>query len=131
MTPTTFDPIVPGRSDMVTLVAEARGELIGFCQLRVPRASPCVQARQPSEIYRLYVRREWHGARVGQALMQRALETARDLDCDVVWLGVWQRNPKAIAFYQRMGFSIVGEQVFPLGEDPQRDHVMQIGVAAA
>jgi ribosomal protein S18 acetylase RimI-like enzyme len=43
---------------------------------------------------------------------------------DVVWLGVWEHNPKAIAFYKKLGFGEVGEQVFPLGSDAQRDIVM-------
>jgi ribosomal protein S18 acetylase RimI-like enzyme len=42
----------------------------------------------------------------------------------VVWLGVWERNPKAIAFYKKFGFREVGAHVFPLGSDPQRDVVM-------
>lgn len=114
------------RSGMVTWLAVAQGKLIGFCQLNVLRANPSVQAQRPIEIYRLYVRREWHGARVGRALVQRAIETARELGCDAVWLGVWERNPKAVAFYERMGFVDVGEQIFQLGDDAQRDHVMQL-----
>jgi ribosomal protein S18 acetylase RimI-like enzyme len=43
---------------------------------------------------------------------------------DVVWLGVWERNPRAIAFYRKFGFREVGTHVFPLGNDPQRDIVM-------
>lgn len=43
---------------------------------------------------------------------------------DVVWLGVWERNPRAIAFYRRSGFVEVGEHVFQLGSDPQRDVIM-------
>jgi RimJ/RimL family protein N-acetyltransferase len=42
----------------------------------------------------------------------------------VVWLGVWERNPRAIAFYKKFGFLEVGVHVFPLGFDPQRDIVM-------
>lgn len=116
---------------MITWLAEAGGELIGFCQLNVLRANACVPARRPLEIYRLYVRRDWHGARAGRALIERAAQTARELGCDVVWLGVWEHNPNAVAFYRRMGFVEVGEQIFQLGEDAQRDHVMQLRIDTA
>ena len=42
----------------------------------------------------------------------------------MLWLGVWQENPRAIAFYQRSGFNIVAEQTFMLGSDRQMDFVM-------
>jgi ribosomal protein S18 acetylase RimI-like enzyme len=42
----------------------------------------------------------------------------------VAWLGVWEHNPRAITFYGKLGFVACGEQVFPLGNDPQRDIVM-------
>jgi ribosomal protein S18 acetylase RimI-like enzyme len=43
---------------------------------------------------------------------------------DVVWLGVWERNPRAIAFYRKFEFREAGEHVFPVGNDPQRDIVL-------
>ena len=50
--------------------------------------------------------------------------------CDVVWLGVWERNPRAISFYRKVGFAEVGEHVFQLGSDPQRDVVMALTLDA-
>lgn len=110
--------------DRVTLVCESGGTLIGFAQLRWGRAPGCVVASAPGEIQRLYVAREHHGRGVAQALMRACLAEMRSRGSDVVWLGVWERNPRAIAFYRKFGFAEVGEQVFPLGEDPQRDIVM-------
>lgn len=114
---------------MVTLLAESAGELIGLCQLHPLRHSPCVAAARPLEIYRLYVRGDWHGARVGHRLMEAARREAVDRGCDVIWLGVWEHNPRAIAFYRRQGFTVVGEQPFQLGTDTQRDLVMRVGLA--
>jgi ribosomal protein S18 acetylase RimI-like enzyme len=48
---------------------------------------------------------------------------------DVAWLGVWERNPRAISFYRKFGFAEVGEHVFSLGNDPQRDIVMARKIA--
>lgn len=109
---------------MATLVAEAAGALVGFGQLRAGHVPACVQGARPREVQRLYVERGWHGRGVAQALMDALLAQARTQGGDVAWLGVWERNPRAIAFYRKMGFGPVGEHVFTVGSDPQRDLVL-------
>jgi ribosomal protein S18 acetylase RimI-like enzyme len=56
--------------------------------------------------------------------MAACLEELKARGSDVAWLGVWERNPRAIAFYRKMGFAECGEHVFTLGHEPQRDVVM-------
>jgi len=56
--------------------------------------------------------------------MEKAVSTARDLGCSTLQLGVWQRNARAIAFYEREGFRITGETTFLVGSDPQSDWIM-------
>jgi ribosomal protein S18 acetylase RimI-like enzyme len=72
----------------------------------------------------LYVSKEWHGKGVAQDLMAASIVMAEESNADHVWLGVWERNPRAIAFYRKLGFSEVGDHVFVLGADPQRDIIM-------
>ena len=67
---------------------------------------------------------DWHGKGLAQALMDACIGELRRQNADAVWLGVWEHNPRAIAFYRKCGFTEVGEHVFVLGEDPQRDVVM-------
>jgi ribosomal protein S18 acetylase RimI-like enzyme len=107
-----------------TLVAEHGGALVGFAQLRWGPSPASLGARQPAEIQRLYVAREWHGRGVAQELMAAAIGLAEARGADQVWLGVWERNPRALAFYRKCGFAEVGAQTFLLGTDPQRDIVM-------
>jgi len=116
-------------SDMVTLVCESHGKLVGFAQLRWGGAPNCVVADAPGEVQRLYVAREFHGMGIARDLMRACIDEMRDRQSDVVWLGVWEHNPRAIAFYRKLGFVEVGEHVFPLGSDPQRDFVMARPVA--
>lgn len=111
-------------ADMLTLLSEDDGRLVGFAQLRWGRAPECVAAKAPGEIQRMYVDRDWHGKGVAQGLMQACLGEMQARSTDVVWLGVWERNPRAIAFYRKFGFAAVGDHVFLLGADPQRDIVM-------
>ena len=70
----------------------------------------------------------WHGRGVAQRLMQHVREAARALGARDVWLSVWERNPRAIAFYAKCGFRDVGSKDFFVGQDRQRDHVMVMHV---
>lgn len=108
----------------LTLVSEHDGALVGFAQLRWGAAPACVVAERPVEIQRLYVDGAWHGRGIAQALMTACFDAMARRASDVAWLGVWERNGRAIAFYRRTGFADVGDHVFRLGTDPQRDVVM-------
>lgn len=110
------------------LIAELGGDAVGYVRLITGLAPACVQSARPVEISRFYARKAWIGRGVGAALMTRALDEARAAGHDVAWLGVWERNTRAIAFYEKWGFRTVGEQVFMLGSDAQRDLVMVRGV---
>jgi ribosomal protein S18 acetylase RimI-like enzyme len=109
---------------LATLVAEHEGGLIAYAQLRRGPVPGCVTGRDAVEVWRFYVDQAWHGRGLARALMRAAAETAAAGDARTVWLGVWERNPRAIAFYGKAGFTTVGDQVFLLGRDAQRDLVM-------
>jgi len=117
-----------GERGFVTTLADEAGSLVGFSQLRLARPSPAVTARKPAELSRIYVTAEWHGRGVAQSLMKQALADAARAGCDVLWLGVWEHNPKATTFYRKFGFGIVGTQSFMLGQERQRDLVMSVGI---
>ncbi len=111
-------------SKMATFVCEDGRNLIAFAQLRWSEAPGCVSAENPGEIKRIYVAKSWHGKGIAHELMATCLNEMAKRKSDVVWLGVWEKNPRAIAFYQKIGFVEVGSHVFPLGTDPQRDIIM-------
>ena len=111
---------------ITTLLAYADGDLAGFAQLRQGLPPPCVTPARPIELWRLYVASPWHGRGVAQALMAAAVAAARERDGAVLWLGVWERNPRAQAFYRKSGFTVVGSQQFLVGTDTQTDHVMEL-----
>ena len=109
---------------MITVLAEADGALTGYAQVRRKERPPSVTQEAPAEIYRLYVDASAHGKGVAQRLMDESMNAARDLGAKHLWLGVWERNARAIAFYRKCGFAETGEQHFQLGSDRQRDLVM-------
>ena len=109
----------------VFLIAEVEGEAAGYAKLHMGEPPSCVEGESAIELARLYVGQQWLGRGVGQALMQRCVDEARRAGAQVMWLGVWERNSRAQAFYLRWGFRRVGEQTFMLGSDAQTDWVMQ------
>lgn len=111
-------------TSMATFLSEVEGRLAGFAQVRWVGAPDCVSANAPAEIQRLYVDKEWHGRGVAQGLMDACIAEIKARGFDAAWLGVWERNPRAISFYKKFGFVEVGDHVFPLGRDPQRDIIM-------
>lgn len=110
--------------DRTTIVSEADGGLVGFGQLRWCTPPACVASTAAAEIQRLYVDPGWHGTGVALALIESLIGAAARGGADVVWLGVWERNPRARAFYGKSGFVEVGEHTFVVGNDPQRDLVL-------
>jgi GNAT superfamily N-acetyltransferase len=108
------------------LLAEVSGVPAGFALLSDGAREKGVPGERPWNLARLYVDRPFLGAKVGAALMGRCLEEGRARGHDVLWLGVWEHNTRARAFYERWGFSEVGEMNFMLGSDLQRDLVLAL-----
>jgi len=124
-----FDPMIQSRelSDprMRTWIAEdADGRAIGYVQLRLDAAPPVPAAGRSTELVRIYTDSRFHGRGVGQSLLETCISAARTAGATDLWLGVWQKNPRGIAFYQKHGFRIAGEHTFQLGNDTQNDWIM-------
>ena len=103
-------------------------DLIGYAKLRVGQEEACVRASNPIEIERLYVDKAIIGQGIGKQLMQTCLNRAADGSHDTVWLGVWEHNQRAIRFYEKWHFAIVGSHPFQLGSDKQNDLIMRRAV---
>jgi diamine N-acetyltransferase len=108
----------------ITLLAFAAETLIAFAQVRRKVPPECVTQSQPIEVHRFYVDRLAHGKGVAQALMAAVKSAAQEFDAKHLWLSAWERNPRAVAFYAKMGFEIVGSADFVVGTDVQTDHIM-------
>ena len=99
-------------------------ELAGYLKLNVGAAQTESDYPEALEIQRIYVLQKYQGKRIGLAMMQQALVIAEELKKPQVWLGVWENNFKAQAFYQKSGFKKVGSHDFILGDDRQTDHIL-------
>ena len=110
--------------DITTLLVEDDGQAIAYAQLRTGHVPQCVSGPKPIELWRFYVHREWHGRGLAKSLMDRVKAEASARGAQTLWLGVWERNDRARAFYVKHGFADVGEHIFLFGNDPQTDLVM-------
>lgn len=112
-------------ASLTTLLAECDGIAAGFAQIKMGKAPDCVKGRAPIEIKRFYVEKSFHGRGVAQELMRAAEELGRAAGAKTIWLGVWEHNDRAIAFYRKHGFIPVGSQPFLVGTDLQTDLVLE------
>jgi diamine N-acetyltransferase len=111
------------------LIAERGPLAAGFAQLEEGPAAPDVPGARPLKLTRLYVIRPQIGTGVGAALLGRCLELARAGAHDVVWLTVYDQNAHAIAFYERWGFTEVGELYVTFGSERPRNLVLALTIA--
>ncbi len=109
----------------IFLVAEIDGEAAGYSKIIIDNIEPGITAERPVELSRLYSHQKHLGQGVGQTLMDTCFDRARAENRDVMWLGVWEYNPRAQRFYEKNGFRVVGSHVFLLGKDAQTDLLMQ------
>ena len=107
------------------LIAEVGRVAAGYAKLHAGKPAKEIEGAEPVELVRFYVSREWLGRGVGEALMSACVAEAREAGHETIWLGVWQRNPRAQAFYQKWNFRVVGEHAFQLGSDLQTDILME------
>jgi ribosomal protein S18 acetylase RimI-like enzyme len=113
---------------ITTLLVEREGDPVAYAQLRSGHVPECVSGVAPLEVWRFYVSHEWHGRGIAQALMDRVKAEARERRARTLWLGVWEKNDRARAFYAKCGFADVGEHIFLFGTDPQTDRVMALSL---
>jgi ribosomal protein S18 acetylase RimI-like enzyme len=110
--------------DIGYYMAFLEDKLIGYVKIKKASHSSFIDLNS-LEISRIYVYEQYHNKKIGSALMQFVIDYAKANKFKIVWLGVWEHNPKAIEFYKRWGFEVFGEHVFILGNDPQNDLLMK------
>lgn len=99
---------------------------IGYLKINWGASQTELQAEKSLEIERIYVEKEFQGKHVGQLLLNKAMAVANEKLATSIWLGVWEKNGKAIRFYQKNGFVEFGKHLFKLGDDEQMDIMMKL-----
>jgi GNAT superfamily N-acetyltransferase len=123
-----FASILADPRARLVVATDGAGRLAGYAHVGASPPPPCVRGADPIELARLYLAHEWIGQGVGATLMLAAIEEARRLGGRALWLGVYERNPRAIAFYRRFGMQVVGTKPWAWGGEVFQDPVMEMGL---
>lgn len=106
-------------------LAMENGEAVGYLKLNEAAAQTELRDGASLEIERIYVLREFHGTGCGGRLLEKAIACAEERGKEYAWLGVWERNERALRFYGKHGFRRFGEHIFQLGADKQLDYLLR------
>ncbi|KAF2516939.1 GNAT family N-acetyltransferase [Flavobacterium zhairuonense] len=106
-------------------LAELDEKIIGYLKLNTGDAQTEKQEKNALEIERIYVAKEFHGKKVAQELYAQALQIAEEINASFIWLGVWEKNFRAVSFYTKNGFTQFDTHIFKLGDDEQTDFMMK------
>ena len=104
-------------------------EVIGYAKLRVFENPEELKGKRHIEIERIYVQKRHQDKKAGYALIRTCIDFARSKKFEVIWLGVWEQNLKALNFYIRVGFEKFGTHIFQLGNDAQKDYLMKLDIS--
>lgn len=100
-------------------------KVVGYLKLNTADAQTEKEDVNALEIERIYVAKEFHGKKVAQALYAQAEKIAEEIKATYMWLGVWEKNFRAVRFYTKNGFVQFDTHIFRLGDDEQTDLMMK------
>lgn len=108
--------------------AKNNAEILGYLKLNFDEAQTEQKLQNAMEIERIYILKAFLGQKIGQLLFEKAIEVAKNHQCEHIWLGVWEHNERALKFYEKNGFKIFDKHDFVLGNDIQTDLLMKLTI---
>ncbi|MDY0316097.1 MAG: GNAT family N-acetyltransferase [Bacteroidales bacterium] len=99
-------------------------EVAGYLKININDAQSEEMSDESLEIERIYIKRKFQKHGLGMYLLNKAIEIAMEFNKKKIWLGVWEKNENAIAFYEKMGFVQTGSHSFYMGNEEQVDFIM-------
>ncbi len=101
-------------------------KVIGYLKINTGSAQTEDVSGNSLEIERIYVLKKFHGKKAGQLLFEKAVEIAKKHKADFIWLGVWEKNHRALSFYRKNGFTEFDKHIFRMGDEEQTDLLMKL-----
>ena len=114
--------------DVVYFIATDDGKAVGYSKLKRNSAPKELPQSNCIQLERIYALQSYLGKNVGKELMEKCLETAKVEGFEILWLGVWQKNERAINFYNKWGFKVIGYKQFIIGKEVSDDFVMALNI---
>lgn len=110
-------------------VVDRAGQIIGYTKVNEVPSQTDIHDPDSLEVARLYVLEDYLGLGVGKKLLDMNIALAKQKGKSYLWLGVWEKNARAIRFYEKNGLKIFGSHPFPFGDEIQTDYLMRIDLA--
>ncbi|OLS03160.1 GNAT family N-acetyltransferase [Tissierella creatinophila] len=110
----------------IFFIVKDNDEVAGYMKINFEGAQTEPDHNNSLEVQRIYILEKYKRKYIGEKLIQKAIEIAKDNNLDYVWLGVWEININAIKFYEKQGFKKFGTHIFIVGEDEQIDNLMKL-----
>jgi len=108
--------------------AELEGNVIGYLKINFGQSQTEINGKKSLEIERIYVLNEFHGKKVGQVFFEKVIEISKRKNAIYVWLGVWEKNPRAIRFYEKNGFVEFDKHIYKMGGTEPVDIMMKLKI---
>lgn len=106
--------------------AKLDDEIIGYLKINFGNAQTELKLEGSIEIQRIYVLQKYIGQKVGQVMLESVIDIAKRNHINFIWLGVWEKNMRALNFYKKNGFIEFDRHSFMLGDDMQTDIMMKL-----
>jgi diamine N-acetyltransferase len=100
-------------------------EVAGYLKVNTHNAQSEEMGEEAFEIERIYIKKKYQKHGLGKYLLNKAIEIATESNKKEIWLGVWEKNVNAIAFYKKLGFVQTGAHAFYMGDEEQIDLIMK------
>ena len=110
-------------SASVSYLAFSEDNIIGYFRIRRNAEADHWLGENNLELQRFYLHPEYQGKGIAQEMMKLVYQHCRG--CEWIWLGVWERNPRAVQFYIKCGFERFAEHHFKMGDELQTDWLMR------
>ena len=101
-----------------------QNELAGYLKVNTNDAQSEEMGNDSLEIERIYIKNKFQKHGLGKYLYSKAIEITQETNKKKIWLGVWEKNENAIAFYKKLGFVQTGAHSFYMGDEEQTDYIM-------
>ena len=106
--------------------AYLNNSIIGYFKINSGQAQTELFEKSYLELERFYLLKEYKGKNLGKQMLERVIDFADKKNVKYLWLGVWEKNYRALRFYRKNGFKKFGEHFFIMGQDKQVDHLMKL-----
>lgn len=104
-------------------------KLIGYYKINLNLSCEFIDSSSVVYMSRLYILPSYYNKGSGKLLLDHAKEISRKNKQSGMWLKVWIKNERAIDFYKKQGFTIIGKSDFVISENHSNpNHVMYVSL---